>query len=336
MTEKKPFNESGSSIVAEIINLLKAAFDSLVKQYSSIRKTFAAESDMLTVLSKPSEEGKSITNSKEKKSIKENQFAESLDRIPSSITVAEHSKSAREKLSLPEKKQSTPINKAPVEMSSVTSAPIPEQVIKPKLKEPETVWVGEEGPDLPEGYGITVMRALPRDPHWAYLYWEISEELRKQVCNEEGEWYFDVAESFLRVMNEKGDLIQETPVVLDANCWYLNLAPNNNYEFELGLKNKDGVYRSIVRSNCLTLPPMEPSSVTDEEWAVVSEEFEEVFYNASGLEIPVSGTSPSMAPHVLRHRMRVPWKWNSGQVSSSHEWPSSHVLPSSHSMVKTK
>ncbi len=330
MTDKKPFNESGSSIIDEIISLIKTAFGSLVKQFNSIRGIFTTKSDMLAVMSNAPEEGSSM----KKKSKKENQFIEALDKIPSSITVAEHTKSARQKLSLPERAQIAPINKAPVEMPSVTSAVMPEPVAKPKLKEPDSVWVGEEGPDLPGGYGITVMRALPRDPHWAYLYWEISEAMRSQICNEEGEWYFDVSESYLRVLNEKGDIIQETPVVLDANSWYLNLAPNQKYEFELGLKNKDGVYRSLVRSNCLALPPMEPSSVTDEEWAVVSEEFEEVFYNAAGLEISTSGASPSMGPHVLRHRMRVPWKWNAEQFTSSHEWPSSQVFPSSRSMIK--
>jgi len=61
----------------------------------------------------------------------------------------------------------------------------------------------------------------------------------------------------------------------------------------------------------------------DEEWALVEERFEEMLEHAGGVEFTSWGGSAAVMPHVLRHRVRVPWEI------------SARELPSSHSVVST-
>jgi hypothetical protein len=200
-------------------------------------------------------------------------------------------------------------------------------------------WTGEEGPELPGAYNVTMMHAMPRDPHWAYAYWDISEEDRSQLMQQEGEWIFDITSPMIRVWNG-GDLVQEIPVLLDAQSWYLNLTPNQRYQFELGLKRGGEDFITLSRSNPVHMPAEGPSHEADEEWAVVDETYEELMRVSGGLDMPSSG-HVSMAPHILRHRKRLPWK-----VPSMHELPtsgmwsgvhvSSHLHVGSHTPYKTE
>jgi len=34
---------------------------------------------------------------------------------------------------------------------------------------------------LPENYGITEASLLPRDPNWMFIYWEITENSKKEA-----------------------------------------------------------------------------------------------------------------------------------------------------------
>ncbi len=220
---------------------------------------------------------------------------------------------------LPEEKRK--ISQESISSSSSESVPV---------KEPEsgTVWGGEEGPELPPKYGETILRALVRDPHWIYLYWEISEDTKDKLRGAEGEWIFDISESVLRVYAENQELIQEIPVLLDAMNWYISLQANRTYEFQLGLKGNDGAYHLLASSNPVTLPPDKPSEVEDEEWTVVEEQFSEMLQTSGGLDITSWGGSADVMPHILRNRIRVPWN-----LPSSF-WPSSHLMGVSSSTVQ--
>ena len=208
-------------------------------------------------------------------------------------------------------------------VSSQTVTPVLE-----KPAEPVEVWHGEEGPELPREYGRTLLRAMPRDPYWVYLYWEISEETRRQLIKEGGEWIFEVSTPLLRIVNQDG-VLQEIPILLDALSWYLSLPSSRDYEFEIGLKAGETFYL-IARSNKVSLPPSQPSSVTDEEWAILESRFEEMLEAAAtgGLQ-PFGGSG--VQPHLFRQRIRMPWNitmlhhlpTSQFQSISSSVWPSS-------------
>jgi len=188
--------------------------------------------------------------------------------------------------------------------SAITSAVIPEEPAK--VVEEPSVWLGEEGPDLPTNYNTTLLKALPRDPHWAFVYWEISEETREALLREEGEWFFDVTTPILTVFDENNNRVQEIPVLLDTKCWYVCLPPSKSYSFELGLKRPDGSYRMLIRSNAINLPPIEPGAESDaEEWAIIEERYEELLRLSGGIDITAIGGSGTVVPHILRHRDNV-------------------------------
>lgn len=272
---------------------------------------------------------------------KEQEFAEKVSPPVTSMEPAKkeaalkHIPSAKPKSDKPLPQMRTPVENKVVSITS--SAPEPKPV---PVEEPVHVWEGEEGPELPSGYGVTVLRAMPRDPHWVYVYWEIAESTRSQIIAEEGEWFFDTADPFLRVFDEEGKLVLEIPVLLDAQSWYVNIQHPRALEFELGLKTADGKFKTIAKSNRVSLPPMQPSDINDEDWAMVGEEFEQILQRSAGVDTLGSGSSGGLAPHVLRHRVRIPWEWKSEQWPSSHvwpssqAWPSSHILPSSHTAAK--
>lgn len=203
------------------------------------------------------------------------------------------------------------------QLSSRETPPKPEP--KP---EPESVWHGEEGPELPREYGRTLLQAMPRDPNWVYLYWEISEDTRRRLMETGGEWIFEVSTPTLRIHNGDG-FLQEIPILLDAMSWYVSLPSSRDYEFELGLKQGDA-FHLIARSNRISLSAAEPSGVLDEEWAMVEERFQEMLHTAGAGGFPSLQGSAEVQPHLFRHRVRVPWN-----ITMLHNLPSSHGMVSS-------
>lgn len=349
MNEIKSYPKKSNSLLDDLTQLTRSALYRVAQILGIPKRSIMNKSELVEALSQKEDEAAVVVENVKKSNVKKNR--EALQSIPSSLSAQNRPAPKLVVTNAPQSMgqiatgqiaagQIAPVKEKAAERTAVTSAmPEPSATMEPK--EPVSVWAGEEGPDLPIGYGATVLRALPRDPYWAYLYWEISQNTRDRIRRDAGEWIFDITEPLIRVLNERGDIVKEVPVLLDASSWYVNLTPNGAFHFELGLKDKTGIFLVIVRSNRVTLPPMEPSAETAEDWAMISEEFQEVLYNAAGLELTKTGASfPSMAPHVLRERVRVPWVWTNQQWPSSQQWvssstwPSSHVLPSSHTLTQ--
>ncbi|MFB3784925.1 MAG: DUF4912 domain-containing protein [bacterium] len=316
-----------NSLFQELAELTKSALYRIAQSMGITGRSTMSKQDLVDALSEKPEETKPIME----------QFMKSdparkaalLEKIPSAAAKSE----TNEVVTAPPARPA-PAPQTALETASVTSG-VPAPAPAAPVAEPAPVWEGEEGPELPGQYGVTVLRAMPRDPHWVCLYWEISEETRNSIRAEEGEWFFDIADPCLLVYDESGRVIQDVPILLDAHNWYLNLAHSQTYEFELGLKGPEGKFRSLARSNRVTLPPREPSTVTDEHWSMVSEEFQDVLQHAGGLDFAAGGgSSAGVTAHVLRQRARVPWNITTEQWPSSQAWPSSHALPSSHNRPK--
>ncbi|MBN2328584.1 MAG: DUF4912 domain-containing protein [Candidatus Omnitrophica bacterium] len=336
MNSKQTDSPNSSSFLSELAQLTKSALYRIAQTLRIPKRSVMNKSELVEALSqKQGETEMALKNLQENGSSKN---VDALKSIPSASSASDRPAPSKTEAPVrPSPGQIPPVKEktaAPEEAASSSIAPAP----KEEIREPETIWAGEEGPDLPSGYGMSVLRALPRDPHWAFLYWEISQDTRDQIQQEEGEWFFDIAVPLIRILNKQGDVVNEVPVLLDANSWYINLTPNGTFQFELGLKDPEGKFRSILRSNLLTLPPVEPSSQTDEEWALLSEEFQEMILHSADVDMKTLAGSgfPSMIPHILRQRKRVPWIWTSQQQPSSHLWVSSHSWPSSHAMPSSR
>jgi len=143
---------------------------------------------------------------------------------------------------------------------------------------------------LPEGYGTTEAALLPRDPNWMFIYWEITENSRKNLCKTHGEDLFQKGRQVIRVYDVSaadGDGAAryfDIPVMFEAKSWYVNVQEGGRaYCCEVGLVLPDGSFVGIVKTNTVNLPAGRVSNVTDEKWMAVTADFDKLL-QLSGVE----------------------------------------------------
>ena len=144
---------------------------------------------------------------------------------------------------------------------------------------------------LPEGYGTTEAALLPRDPNWMFIYWEITENSRKNTCRQHGEDIFQKGRQVIRVYDvsdavdgDKAGRYFDIPVMLEAKSWYINVQESGRaYCCEVGLVMPDGSFIGLVKTNTVTLPGGRVSDVTDEKWMAVTADFDKLL-QLSGVE----------------------------------------------------
>lgn len=117
-------------------------------------------------------------------------------------------------------------------------------------------------PQLEARYNETMIRALVRDPSWAFAYWDLSDAERVALASDDV-----VSPLYLRVVEldpAGGDAKLEhfdIPVSLDDLQWYINL-PHPAMRFRIDLcsrKSGAGASRSrvLARSNVVASPRQE-------------------------------------------------------------------------------
>ncbi|MEI7529671.1 MAG: DUF4912 domain-containing protein [Elusimicrobiota bacterium] len=141
---------------------------------------------------------------------------------------------------------------------------------------------------LPENYGTTEASLLPRDPNWMFIYWEITENSKKEACRLHGADIFQKGRQVIRVREvAEGDgagKYFDIPVMHDAKSWYVNVQESGRaYCCEVGLALPDGAFVSLVRTNTVNLPAGRVSDVTDEKWMAVTADFDKLL-QLSGVE----------------------------------------------------
>ncbi|MHB9154901.1 MAG: DUF4912 domain-containing protein [Endomicrobiales bacterium] len=145
---------------------------------------------------------------------------------------------------------------------------------------------------LPKSYGDTKIAILPRDPMWMYAYWEISPEALNELRNKLGNEKFNASRWILRVYDVSGIQFNgsnahryfDVSVNYDTDNWYINVGEMNRaWCVDLGVFTPDGEFVVIARSNVLSMPRQGVSPVTDEQWAILQQEFERLL-KLSGVE----------------------------------------------------
>ncbi|MFC1808999.1 DUF4912 domain-containing protein [Candidatus Omnitrophota bacterium] len=146
--------------------------------------------------------------------------------------------------------------------------------------------------ELPGSYGETKLVVMVRDPYWAYSYWDLSEETHNYVASVYREK--EGVRPILRIYDVTGISFNggnghsswDLDVSLDARNWYLNLGvPGSSFIIDLGLKDKNGEFFLLARSNKISLPIDYPSSVVDEEWMISDLDFDELYAISGGVGI---------------------------------------------------
>ena len=182
---------------------------------------------------------------------------------------------------------------------------------------------------LPNGYGETEAVLLPRDPHWMFIYWEITDQSKANICKNYGNDVFEKSKQVIRVYeihgsSDSSDKYFDIPILIDSKSWYVNVSESGKtYVCEIGLILPDGRFIGIVKTNKITLPPGHVSEVVDEKWMSVTSDFERLL-QLSGIEYIGKG-SAEVAKSLAQR-----WEMLRSVFSRSASWGmsslSSHVF----------
>lgn len=115
--------------------------------------------------------------------------------------------------------------------------------------------------DLPYRYDQTVVKLLFQTPKTLFVYWDITDEDRKNYQKQYGENFFEDTKPVLVIHNETMNYSFEIEINDFANSWYFNISdPNCKYVIELGRRPKNqniyfpDNYLYITSSNKLDAP----------------------------------------------------------------------------------
>jgi uncharacterized protein len=130
--------------------------------------------------------------------------------------------------------------------------------------------------DLPSGYGDSRIVLLPRDPQWAYTYWDVpnehKEELRRQGGQQLALRIYDVTD--INIESQSPHSIQEYPADELAREWYLPVpVSDRDYVIDIGYRTADGRWLVLARSAKVHIPPVYPSDWIEDVFITVN--FEE-------------------------------------------------------------
>ncbi|MEG3437935.1 DUF4912 domain-containing protein [Pannus brasiliensis CCIBt3594] len=131
--------------------------------------------------------------------------------------------------------------------------------------------------DLPGGYGESRVTLLPRDPQWAYAYWDIpndaKEELRRQGGQQLALRLYDVTDIDLN--SQSAHSIQEYLCDELAREWYMPIpVSDRDYALDIGYRCADGRWLVLARSSTVRIPPVYPSDWIEDIFITVNWEEE--------------------------------------------------------------
>ena len=123
--------------------------------------------------------------------------------------------------------------------------------------------------DLPNGYGESRVVLMPRDPEWAYTYWDIpndrKEELRRQGGQQLALRIYDVTDVNLDIQSPHS--IQEYPCDELAREWYVPIpVSDRDYAIDIGYRCPDGRWLILARSAQVRVPPVYPSDWIEDQF----------------------------------------------------------------------
>jgi hypothetical protein len=138
----------------------------------------------------------------------------------------------------------------------------------------ESFAIVDEGlADLPNGYGESRIVLMPRDPQWAYAYWDIpnahKEYLRQQGGIRLALRFYDVTEINIDV--QRPHSLQQYECDELAREWYLPVpVSDRDYIIEIGYVGVDGRWLLLARSAAVRIPPIYPSDWIDDQFITIS------------------------------------------------------------------
>ena len=152
--------------------------------------------------------------------------------------------------------------------------------------------VDQDLPDLASGYGESRIVLMPRDPQWAYTYWDIPDEHRQSVRYLGGQQLalrlYDATD--LDLNKNKPHSVQQYACDELARDWYLPIpVSDRDYIAEIGYLTGSGEWLLLARSNRISIAPVYPTDWMDEQTITV--DWEEPLQGRTFLQLVPPGSA---------------------------------------------
>ena len=158
--------------------------------------------------------------------------------------------------------------------ASVTAVATAEvKTAEPELTMEELATVDDGFGDLPGGYGESRIVLMPRDPQWAYAYWDIpgphKEEMRRQGGVRLAIRFYDVTD--VDINSVAPHSLQQYECDEMAREWFLPIpVSDRDYIAEIGYVAADGRWLMMARSAPIHVPPVYPSDWVEDHFVTVN------------------------------------------------------------------
>jgi hypothetical protein len=155
---------------------------------------------------------------------------------------------------------------------------------------------------LPASYDTTRVVLLPVEPYLVTVYWELSPgDLRKvsrlsRTHARKAEAvlrFYDVTRGIRGSKNVPGFF--DISVDLKAGNWYVHLwSAEKSYFVELGIRTASGRFLPIAASNTAEVPPARPSPHSDEDYLLVTGDYDIVKRVGGRTDMKALSSSPTL------------------------------------------
>lgn len=126
--------------------------------------------------------------------------------------------------------------------------------------------------DLPNGYGESRIVLMPRDPQWAYAYWDVPNEHKQELRNQGGHRlalrFYDVTD--IDINGQSPHSLQQYECGEMSREWYLPVpVSDRDYAVEVGYVCDDGRWLMLSRSEPVRIPPVYPSDWIEDQFITI-------------------------------------------------------------------
>ena len=140
------------------------------------------------------------------------------------------------------------------------------------LSPEELADVDDDLNELPEGYGESRIVLLPRDPQWAYAYWDVSNEHKQTLRDQGGQRLmlrlYDVTDINQNSQAPHG--MQQFDCDEMARSWYMKIpVSDRDYTVEIGYLTSDDYWLLLARSAPMRVPPIYPSDWVKDQFVTI-------------------------------------------------------------------
>jgi uncharacterized protein len=127
--------------------------------------------------------------------------------------------------------------------------------------------------EIPGGYAESRVVLLPRDPQWAFAYWDITNEHKQELRHQGGQQLalriYDVTD--IDLDHQSPHSTQEYPLDELAREWYLSIpVSDREYLVDIGYRCGDGRWLVLARSATIRIPPVYPSDWIEDHFLTIN------------------------------------------------------------------